>query len=84
MMLFAFIIALIVLYNGYFVSARSRDSFFQRVVIDTHNKYRYKHDVSPLTWDWELANHAQRWSNRCEYEHSDVSVYVVVCDIRQI
>ncbi|KAI8366261.1 CAP domain-containing protein [Blakeslea trispora] len=50
------------------VSAMSGASI--NAVLKSHNRYRRKHHASPLHWDDELARFAQKWSNRCEFEHS--------------
>jgi hypothetical protein len=46
---------------------------FKKVILDTHNKYRDRHDAYPLKWDSELADHAQGWADRCQFRHSTVS-----------
>lgn len=34
-----------------------------------HNRYRVRHQVSPIVWDPVLANDAQRWANGCMFMH---------------
>ncbi|KAI8095937.1 CAP domain-containing protein [Thamnidium elegans] len=53
----------------YFTSVSCRVSY-RDIVLRTHNDYRYRHGVRPLSWDWSLAEHAQGWANRCQFKHS--------------
>lgn len=41
-----------------------------KTILDTHNKYRAKHHAPALVWDETLAAYAQKWSDRCVFEHS--------------
>ena len=41
-----------------------------QAVLRSHNRYRKKHHAAPLRWDSQLARYAQKWSNRCRFEHS--------------
>ncbi|KAI7858521.1 CAP domain-containing protein [Circinella umbellata] len=42
-------------------------------VLDLHNQFRAKHSAPPLVWDATLAAYAQKWSDRCVFEHSSGS-----------
>ncbi|KAI8094878.1 CAP domain-containing protein [Gilbertella persicaria] len=39
-------------------------------ILRIHNKHRSKHHAPALKWDKSLAAYAQKWSNRCVFEHS--------------
>lgn len=38
-------------------------------LLDTHNAYRARYCVPPLTWSAQLASSAQQWANRCVFDH---------------
>ncbi|KAH7924863.1 PR-1-like protein [Leucogyrophana mollusca] len=38
--------------------------------LNGHNHERAKHGAKPLHWDESLAHAAQKWANRCKFEHS--------------
>jgi uncharacterized protein YkwD len=40
-----------------------------QTMLDMHNYYRARHCTPPLTWSPEVAAAAQRWANRCVYDH---------------
>jgi uncharacterized protein YkwD len=40
-----------------------------QTMLDMHNYYRARHCTPPLTWSPEVAAAAQRWANRCIYDH---------------
>jgi uncharacterized protein YkwD len=40
-----------------------------QMLLDMHNVYRAKHCAAPLTWSTEVAVAAQRWANRCVFDH---------------
>ncbi len=40
-----------------------------QVLLDMHNGYRARHCASPLSWSPEVAAAAQRWANRCVFDH---------------
>ena len=44
-----------------------------QAVLDAHNAYRAKHCVPALTWSAQLAASAQRWANRCDFNHDEES-----------
>lgn len=46
-----------------------------QTLLDTHNAYRAKHCVPPLTWSPEIAATAQVWANRCVFDHDYKSDY---------
>ncbi|KAI8378039.1 CAP domain-containing protein [Radiomyces spectabilis] len=50
------------------VSATSAKS--AQHIVELHNQYRAKHQAPPVKWDPKLARFAQKWSNRCIFEHS--------------
>ncbi|KAK3747386.1 hypothetical protein QZH41_002634 [Actinostola sp. cb2023] len=37
---------------------------FTKESLDTHNKYRSKHQAPPMTWSAEMAKEAQSWADR--------------------
>lgn len=39
-------------------------------IVKVHNKLRSKHHAPGLKWDTKLAAYAQKWSNKCEWRHS--------------
>ena len=51
---------------------------FQRQLLESHNKRRHEHGVSPLEWDSMLAAEAQAWADKLAREenlyHSSVDV----------
>ncbi|XP_066912931.1 uncharacterized protein [Clytia hemisphaerica] len=51
---------------------------FQRQLLESHNKRRHEHGVSPLEWDNTLAAEAQAWADKLAREenlyHSSVDV----------
>lgn len=51
------------------VSATSAAS--AKTILKVHNKLRAKHHAPALKWDDTLATYAQKWSNKCVFEHSD-------------
>lgn len=63
----------ILLLSTLICSSSAISSGFQSVALDTHNEYRGRHGANPLKWDWELAEHAQGWADRCQFRHSTVS-----------
>lgn len=38
-------------------------------LLNAHNAYRARHCTPPLTWSSELAASAQKWANRCVFNH---------------
>ncbi|KAI8142604.1 CAP domain-containing protein [Fennellomyces sp. T-0311] len=38
--------------------------------LDLHNKFRAEHSAPDLKWNSTLAEYAQKWSDRCVFEHS--------------
>lgn len=44
-------------------------------ILDEHNTRRKKHCAAPLAWSSEVAAVAQRWAERCKFEHSKGSGY---------
>jgi uncharacterized protein YkwD len=40
-----------------------------QTLLDAHNFYRARHCAPPLTWSPEVAATAQRWANRCVFDH---------------
>ena len=38
--------------------------------LNAHNTVRAQHDAVPLTWSDNLASKAQKWANRCVFQHS--------------
>lgn len=71
-MVFSILSKLAVLSLIYFTSVSCRASY-RDIVLRTHNNYRYRHGVRPLSWDWLLAEHAQGLANQCQFKHSRVS-----------
>ncbi|KAI9318708.1 CAP domain-containing protein [Dichotomocladium elegans] len=39
-------------------------------VLAIHNKYRAKHSAPALKWDKKLEKYAQRWANKCTFQHT--------------
>ncbi|KAL0063562.1 hypothetical protein AAF712_009571 [Marasmius tenuissimus] len=39
-------------------------------VLEAHNSFRSQHGAAPLTWSDSLASAAEKWANRCVFEHS--------------
>jgi hypothetical protein len=44
-------------------------------ILKKHNQYRAKHGAPALKWDKTVAQYAQKWTNRCVFQHSGVSGY---------
>ncbi|KAI8338423.1 CAP domain-containing protein [Chlamydoabsidia padenii] len=44
-------------------------------ILSSHNQYRAKHRAPDLKWNYSVASFAQRWTNRCVFEHSDNPSY---------
>ncbi|KAF9273432.1 hypothetical protein BGZ68_001522 [Mortierella alpina] len=42
----------------------------QQLILDTHNKYRARHQAPPLTWNNEAANFGNNWIKACQFKHS--------------
>jgi glioma pathogenesis-related protein 2 len=40
-----------------------------QTLLDAHNAYRARHCAPALIWSPELATAAQRWANRCLFDH---------------
>jgi len=40
-----------------------------QILLDAHNAYRARHCAPPLSWSAEVAASAQRWANRCVFDH---------------
>lgn len=51
------------------VNATSASSAKQ--ILAVTNKLRAIHHAPALKWDNKLATYAQKWSNKCNFEHSD-------------
>lgn len=45
-------------------------SELQHQILAIHNQYRAKHQASPLVWDEQLADYAQRYASQCVFKHS--------------
>ncbi|KAG7085346.1 hypothetical protein E1B28_002912 [Marasmius oreades] len=43
-------------------------------VLNAHNSFRAKHSAAPLKWSNTLAAAAQKWVNRCQFQHSGGAV----------
>lgn len=41
-----------------------------KTILSVTNKLRAKHHSPALKWDKKLATYAQKWSNKCEFQHS--------------
>ncbi|KAI8977364.1 hypothetical protein BDF20DRAFT_913699 [Mycotypha africana] len=41
-----------------------------QTILKKHNDFRIKHHAPSLKWDTTLASYAQRWSNKCQFNHS--------------
>ncbi|CAO3582619.1 unnamed protein product [Absidia cylindrospora] len=39
-------------------------------ILKKHNQYRAKHGAPALKWDKNVAQFAQKWTNRCVFQHS--------------
>jgi uncharacterized protein YkwD len=39
------------------------------LLLNSHNAYRARHCAPPISWSLELAAGAQRWANRCVFNH---------------
>lgn len=39
-------------------------------IVNTVNKLRAKHHAPAVKWDKTLASYAQKWSNKCQWKHS--------------
>ncbi|KAI8332607.1 CAP domain-containing protein [Chlamydoabsidia padenii] len=44
-------------------------------ILKKHNQYRAKHRAPALKWDKTVAQYAQKWTNRCVFQHSGSSQY---------
>ncbi|KAG0203495.1 hypothetical protein BGX28_004248 [Mortierella sp. GBA30] len=42
----------------------------QQLILNTHNKYRAKHQAPPLTWNNNAANFGNKWIQQCQFKHS--------------
>ncbi|KAF9906130.1 hypothetical protein EC991_000926 [Linnemannia zychae] len=42
----------------------------QKIILDTHNKYRARHGAKPLTWNPQAALHGNNWIQKCQFKHS--------------
>ena len=46
------------------------DSLFQETILNVTNTYRKQHNATALRWNDTLAEYAEEWSEKCEFEHS--------------
>ncbi|KAG2189923.1 hypothetical protein INT46_001938 [Mucor plumbeus] len=67
--LFLFSVVLVLISFTLQVSATSAKS--AKTILKAHNKLRAKHHAPALKWDDKLATYAQKWSNKCVFEHSN-------------
>lgn len=42
----------------------------QKMILDSHNLYRAQYHAGNLAWDYNLALYAQRYVNKCKFQHS--------------
>ncbi|KAK4055574.1 hypothetical protein OIV83_000120 [Microbotryomycetes sp. JL201] len=51
------------------VPAPAADDSLKSLALKAHNEFRAKHDAVALKWSNSLAAAAQKWSDRCVFEH---------------
>ncbi|KAM0788908.1 hypothetical protein ACM66B_002989 [Microbotryomycetes sp. NB124-2] len=49
--------------------APAGDDSLKSLALKAHNDFRTQHDAQPLKWSDSLAATAQKWSDRCVFEH---------------
>ncbi|OAQ32826.1 PR-1-like protein [Linnemannia elongata AG-77] len=42
----------------------------QKIILDTHNKYRARHGAPALTWNAQAAAFGNNWIQACQFKHS--------------
>ncbi|KAI1315143.1 hypothetical protein EDD11_001248 [Mortierella claussenii] len=42
----------------------------QKIILDTHNKFRALHGAGPLTWNQKAADFGNNWIQACRFAHS--------------
>lgn len=42
----------------------------QKIILDTHNKYRARHGAPALTWNSQAAQFGNNWIQACQFKHS--------------
>ncbi|KAF9436679.1 hypothetical protein BGZ76_003280 [Entomortierella beljakovae] len=42
----------------------------QQSILDTHNKFRARHQVPPLKWNPKAAAFGNNWIQKCQFKHS--------------
>ncbi|KAG0215363.1 hypothetical protein BGX28_000103 [Mortierella sp. GBA30] len=47
----------------------------QQLILDTHNKYRAKHQAPPLTWNDDAEQFGNDWIQQCVFDHSENGPY---------
>jgi uncharacterized protein YkwD len=65
------LIALAVVIISFTLQVNALSSKTIQTIVKKHNRFRAKHHAPPLKWDKTLARYAQKWSNKCEWEHSN-------------
>jgi uncharacterized protein YkwD len=48
----------------------SKTTALQREALSAHNKFRARHHAPNLVWDEALATYAERYANKCRFQHS--------------
>ncbi|KAF2645843.1 PR-1-like protein [Massarina eburnea CBS 473.64] len=48
----------------------TKDDVFKQAVLNVTNTYRKQHNATSLKWNDTLAGVAEKWSERCVFEHS--------------
>jgi len=59
----------------FWLSANAASAEDPQAMLASHNAYRSKHCVPPLTWSAQLAASAQQWANGCTFSHQAKSGY---------
>ncbi|KAF8932265.1 hypothetical protein BGZ47_011469 [Haplosporangium gracile] len=56
--------------DGGVISKRDLSAAEQKIILDTHNKYRARHGAPPLTWNAKAAQFGSNWIQKCQFKHS--------------
>lgn len=48
----------------------TQDDLFKSTILNVTNTYRKQHNATALKWNDTLADFAEDWSKKCNFEHS--------------
>ena len=54
----------------------TKDDLFKATILNVTNTYRKQHNATALKWNDTLADFAEDWSKKCDFEHSVCVPYI--------